>query len=254
MALPPLLGSLLCAGRAANSPPLDGPTFAALGLAVLAGGGLLAGLALRLGWPGGRAAANTVATLGLLAPALALALLLNARALRDPRSSVLMPAALGLILFALALLLCFGLALALRPAPARLGPALLPGAAAAVWLSPLAAGGEERSLWAALALTLALTATAWFATGLLTGWPAHAPASLALAWVWAAALSLPRHPDGGLLAAVHLALAAAATGVALLLPPALRWWRRRAAGGGDRPPTESSSPPAGPIRGAETDA
>jgi hypothetical protein len=237
-ALPALLASLLFASRLAGVVHLDGPTFGLVGLAFIAGCLLAASVARRLGWPGHLAWATTATALGLVVPILVIHLTLAERAFRDPTPIVLAPAVITLALLLVALAITVVLALLRRASQSLLSPALLP---APIWLLPLAGRPAEPLVWAALALTFAVVAAAWFATWLLRGWRFPLPSLLAVAAIWAAALSLepvalPSTPATSLLAATHVAIAVVACLLPLLLPAALDWWwgrqlaRRRAAG------------------------
>jgi hypothetical protein len=240
--VPPLLVSLFFAGRLAEWPGLEGLTFRLAGL-VLIGGCLAATVLARwLNWPGQLAALSTGVTLGLVVPALALYLPLAQRAVADPAPVVMAPALAGLGLLAAMIGVVVGCVLLCRPAAALAGPSLLPAASLAVWPIPLVWRPEETVVWVALAVTFAVAAVAWFAAGLVGGWPIVLPPSCGLVATGSIALSVPvggtvhARADGLLSAQVALALAAGL--LAVLLPAALAWWpawRVRAAGARPRP-------------------
>lgn len=230
-AAPSLLVSLLFAARAAGLPSLDEPRFAIAGLVL--GGAVLMAAALGqwCGWPGRSAWLATAGALGLTAPALALHLLLAERALHDPVMSVLTPAAVSLGLLAGCSLLSLALPLAGRPAPAQLGPSLLATGLLLIWLPALATRAEAPLVGAALALSFALSALAWFGAMLLRGWLAALPCLAAVVVAWLAALSVPspmlsRAGAAAWLPFAHLALALAGSLLPLLLPAAIAGWQR----------------------------
>lgn len=236
--LPPLLASLLFGLRLTGRAVIDGASLALVGL-LIAAGCLAAALLTSASRGFARLTAGaTAGSLGLVVPTFAILLPLAQRALLDPAAIVLAPAGIALLLFAAGLLGATAAVLSRRPAAPYIPVALLPTTMLTIWAVPLLQRAEEGLIGGAVAFTFALTAVAWFAAGIMRGWMAAAPATLALVITWAAALAVPREAGpvagpAGLLPAGLAALALAASILPLVIPAALE--RRR---GAPRPPPE----------------
>jgi hypothetical protein len=228
--LPHLMCSALFAVRLAGVPVLDGRAFSLAGLAVV---GLCLTAALltgAVGLPGQRACLAAAGALGLTTPALALHLSLAERAYHDPVMIVIMPALISLGLLAGCAVVAWAAPLSRRPAPAELGPCLLPTGLLLLWTPTLAPRAAEPLVWAAVALSFALSAAACFAATLLRDWAALAPCLVAVGLVVVAALTLPPAPpaagEAETLAAAERALALVGGLLPLVAPAAMIAWRR----------------------------
>jgi hypothetical protein len=229
-ALPALACSALFAARLAGAPWLDGRAFSLAGLIVVGLCLAAAMLAGAVGLPAQRACLAAAGGLGLTTPALALHLSLAQRAYHDPVMIAIMPALLSLGLLAGCAVIAWALPMSRRPPPAELGPCLLPTGLLLLWTPALAPHAEEPLVWAAIALSFALSAAAWFAAPLLRGWAAIAPCIVAVGLVVLATLGLPAAPpatgDAETLAAAELALAFVGGLLPLVVPAATVAWRR----------------------------
>jgi hypothetical protein len=229
-ALPALACSALFVARLSGAPGLDGRAFALVGLGVV--GLCLAATALAgaLGRSGQLACLAAAGALGLTTPALALHVGLAERALRDPVMVVVMPALISLGLLAACAIIAWALPVSRRPAPVQLGPCLLPTGLLLLWTPALASRADEPLVWAAVALSFALSAAAWFAATLLRGWAVITPCIAAVGLVALAALALspPVQPagDAAPLVAAQVALALLGGLLPLAAPAAIGGWER----------------------------
>lgn len=244
--LPPLLASLLFGLRLTGRAAIDGAGLALVGLLIVAGCLAVALLTRARRGFSRLTAAATAGSLGLVVPTFAILLPLAHRALLDPAAIVLAPAGIALLLFVAGLLGATAAVLSLHPAAPYVPIALLPTAALTIWAVPLLWRPEEGLVSGAVAFTFALTAVAWFAAGIMRGWVAAAPAMLALVITWVAALAVSRQAvpvagPAGMLPAMQVALALAASILPLVIPAALQSRRGRA---GEPPPASPPDIPA----------
>ena len=222
--------SALFTARLVGGPGLDGRAFSLAGLVVVGLCLAAAMLAGAVGLPGQRACLAAAGALGLTAPALALHLSLAERAYHDPVMIVIMPALISLGLLAGCAVIAWAAPLSCRPSPAELGPCLLPTGLLLLWTPALAPRAAEPLVWAAIALSFALSAAAWFAATLLRGPTAIAPGIVAVGLVVLAMLGLPPAPpvagEAETLAAAELALALVGGLLPLIGPVAAVGWQR----------------------------